>query len=441
MSRIALPFALMIARLCAQAEETASPGPIPARDEKARASDRPEVSPPPSTSRPHATAGAFRAAADFPGGAADVLRVDPASRTVRLKVPDQTGWRAWWYLRIDGTSPGETVRVEVEDKNTLEDKKCRPVRAVYSEDRRDWKFTGPGRSVKEDGATGATMAYEAKANGPAIWFAWYVPFVSSDAEAMARKAEKACPEAKRFELCRSEGGLSVVGLRVAAGHPSSPARPAVWIQARQHAWEVSGSWTVAGIVEWLVSDDPRAKALRAKADVTVIPNMNVDYVERGLSGKNYKPHDLNRDWTDKPIWNAVRAAMAELKQLDEAGQLKLFLDLHAPGWGWGGVEYWTDDVNQLTPLRKERVLRLIACMKEDWSGTNELWSLNGPIDPKYTKRLPISTNWVKANTREEVVGGALEIPVAPPKGFQGDPPAPHLALGRRLGLAIERFFR
>ena len=39
-------------------------------------------------------------------------------------------------------------------------------------------------------------------------------------------------------------------------------RYGVWIQARQHAWETGGSWVSRGLIEWLVSDDPRAETLR-----------------------------------------------------------------------------------------------------------------------------------------------------------------------------------
>jgi hypothetical protein len=378
--------------------------------------------------------GAFGAAADFPGGAADIVRADPASRTVRFKLPDRPGWKVWWYLRVDGAAPGETVRVEIEgDKSSAG-------RAVFSADRSAWRFTDPPRHEKGEGKSNATV-YEAKAEGPTIWFAWYVPFVPADAEALAEKAQKSCPEAKRFELCRSEGNIPVVGVRVAGTGAIEPSRPAVWIQARQHAWEVGGSWTAAGLIEWLVSDDPRAKALRAKADVTLIPIMDVDNVARGAGGKDQKPHDHNRDWSDKPVWKAVGAAMAELKRLDAAGRLKLFLDLHDPGWGGGDVQYWCSEFAQQPPARLERSKRLIAEFQAEWAGAKDLWAFKGPHDPKYIKGLPAAGNWVRSHARDDVVAATLEIPVGPPKNFQGAPPGPHLALGRCVGLAIERFFR
>ena len=61
-------------------------------------------------------------------------------------------------------------------------------------------------------------------------------------------------------------------------------------------------------MEWLVSDDPRAETLRKAAKIYVVPIMDIDNVAIGAGGKDQKPHDHNRDWSDQPHWHSVAAA-------------------------------------------------------------------------------------------------------------------------------------
>jgi hypothetical protein len=97
-----------------------------------------------------------------------------------------------------------------------------------------------------------------------------------------------------------------------------------------------------------VSDDPRAAALRERAAAFVIPIMDVDSVQQGAGGKWQDPHDHNRDWSDKPHWRAVQAAMLQCQRLDVE---RLFGSTRSPDrtfefWcnctGNGGIRYGAD---------------------------------------------------------------------------------------------------
>ena len=58
----------------------------------------------------------LRVAIDFPGGSAEVVRVDEAARLIRLRPSPHPGrgWQCWWYFRVGGIQPGETLTLEVE---------------------------------------------------------------------------------------------------------------------------------------------------------------------------------------------------------------------------------------------------------------------------------------------------------------------------------------
>jgi len=383
--------------------------------------------------RPAPAGATFRAEANFPGGAADIVRIDPNAATVRFRIPNRPGWRAWWYLRVSGAAPGRTVRLELDRSGA----KCTAGRAVYSADGKTWHFTAPPR--RDPDARNVDIFVQKLDTGAAA-FAWYVPHVPADANALAAAAEKRCPDARRFELCRSEDGLPVVGVRI--GRPEDK-KFAVWVQGRQHAWELVGSWTAHGLAEWAASDEPRAKALRAVACVTIVPIMDTDGAAKGEGGKDRRPHDHNRDWSAKPHWKSVAAAQAELKRLDAAGKLRVFLDLHDPGWGARGPEFWCSQFDKMPDERKAATRAFLGAVEAEFAAGRgaELWPFSGLKQPTYIIGQPYAGGWTRANMRQNVVCGTFEIPVGPPGAFKGDPPASHLAFGRVVGLTIERFLR
>ena len=174
---------------------------------------------------PHADQGgvsSIRLDADFPGGSAvlkSVETVDDVAK-VSIDIPAKAGWKTWWYCRLSGISPGETVQVSVKGN---------------------------------------------KARLP----------VYTDALSLVKHVESACDKAKGFTLAETKGGNPVPGIRINGDQQVDSKRPVVWIQARQHAWEVGGSWVAAGLAQWLVSDDPAAGNLRKHCDVVVVPIMVV----------------------------------------------------------------------------------------------------------------------------------------------------------------------
>jgi hypothetical protein len=370
----------------------------------------------------------LKVSVDFPGGAADVARIDQEGRRIRFEIPTKAGWRAWWSLKVSGIVPGETIRLELAGRT-----QASAARAVYSTDGQTWRYTS---AHSEKPAAGGTL-YVQKIDAAEAHFAWYVPFVLADAQACVDRAARALAGARPFELCKSEDGLPVVGVRIAEPGGDEASRYGVWIHARQHAWEVGGSWTAAGLIDWLVGDDPRAKALRSKATITVLPIIDVDNVQKGAGGKDQKPHDHNRDWLDKPRWKAVQAAMGELAKMKDAGRLDFFLDLHDPGWSGPGLDFWCHGVSQLPAHKKRNAEAFMAALKAD---VLDPWKAVGPTS-KYALTTPTSGLWVRAHSHDWTVSGTIEVAVAPPRGFADPPPAHHLLAGKYIGLAIERHLR
>lgn len=369
----------------------------------------------------------LRVTTNFPGGSAKVEELDSATRKLRITPTPHAdkGWQCWWYFKLTGVRAGETVTLDVGT-----DSFAKPDRAFYSLDNRTWKQTSLGDR------RGDRIVYRQRVDAPEVWFAWGPPFTLKDAQSLIDHATKASSAATAFELCKSREGRSVPGLRISEGDRAE--RYGVWISARQHAWESGSSWVGKGLVEWLVSSDPRAATLRKEATVFFVPIVDVDNVERGAGGKNQKPQDHNRDWTDEPYWPEVRAAQKLVTTLDSYRSFDLFVDLHNPAPNDREPQFFLPPRNKLSERAGRNLDAFLSAALTEITGPlkyNGKSRETGPdYDPNWAR---ISGNWVAQNSHGHVVPVCLETswntPNSTPEGYQ--------QIGRELGLAIERYFR
>lgn len=374
-----------------------------------------------------AESGVLAISTDFPGGSAEVQEIDQERRLIRI-VPTEhkdRGWVCWWYLKVTGIQPGEMLTLDV-GKGVW----ATPDRASYSLDNRQWKHTEPGKRTK------GRIIYRVRVDAEEAWFAWGPPFVPADAQQLVDDVARRFPFATSFELCRTREGRPTPALRIAASESSSGERLGVWIQARQHAWESGSSWVCRGFVEWLVSDDPRAKALREKADVTIVPIMDIDNVARGAGGKNQVPQDHNRDWSDEPHWRSVAAAQHEIRMLDADGRFDVFVDLHNPDAGARNPYFYIAPAKVLSPTATRNLKRFLEAAKSEMTGPLAFLGRTIESGESYHPMWKaISKNWVTHYCRDHVVAVTLETAWNTPHSTQDG----YQQVGRELGLAIERY--
>jgi hypothetical protein len=293
-----------------------------------------------------APASGLEVVADFEGASAVVESVDEATRTVRCSPAGDParGWPCWWWFRVEGCTPGEPLTVKIRRSTAaatgpggrpappLAAAWALPQRATWSDDGRSWRQTDEGtRDSRPDGEI--EMTYVVRPAGTAVHVAWGPPFTPTQAREWVRDAAARGAGATAEELCRSRGGREVPLLRVAAGPLPAERRPAVWVQARQHAWESGSSWVARGFGDWLLGEAAEARRLRERAELFIVPVVDVDNAATGDGGKDAAPHDHNRDWSAAPHWNETVAAQARLRRLVAEGRLDLFVDLHNPAPG------------------------------------------------------------------------------------------------------------
>jgi hypothetical protein len=367
--------------------------------------------------------------ADFPGGSARVESIDQPSRTIRvLPYPHKDrGWVCWWYFKVEGIRPGETLTLDVGGGVW-----ATPDQAVFSTDNLTWKQTEPGKREKD------RIVYRVKLDGKEAWFAWGPPFVLKHAQELVQKWAKESPHATAFELTRSKEGRAVPGLRVQQAGAEDDDRVGIWINARQHAWEAGSSWVCKGFTDWLLSAEPEAEALRKKARLTIVPIMDVDNVETGAGGKNQKPHDHNRDWSAKPVWPEVEAAIKQIGELNKTGRFDLFVDLHNPGANDRQPFFFIPATELMSPAARRNLDSFLTASRTEITGPLKLnpkpRESGANYDPNWEK---ISANWVVKHSKEHVVALCLETSWNTPQstvvGYE--------RVGKELGKAIERYFR
>ena len=376
-----------------------------------------------------AAAADLKVVGDFPGGSARVEGIDQAARVIRVQpYPHaERGWVCWWYFKIEGIEPGETITIDLSGGAFATGD-----RAFLSFDNRDWKQTEAGQRAKE------RITYKVRIDAKEAWFAWGPPYLLKHANDAVQAAAKKSPHATAFELCKSKEGKPVPALRISQPGVKDEERLGIWINARQHAWEAGASWVCQGLIDWLVSDDPAAEALRKKAAITIVPIMDVDNVERGAGGKNQKPHDHNRDWSDQPVWTEVQAAIKQIGELNKAGRFDLFLDLHNPGPGDRQPFFFVPAPELLQPQSRRNLDSFLAAARKEITGPLKLADkpkeTGAAYDANWQK---ISGNWVAKNSRDHVVACCLETAWNTPQSTADN----YKTVGKQLGQAIERYFR
>ncbi len=371
----------------------------------------------------------LKVVSDFPGGSARVESIDQKSRTINVlpyPYPDR-GWTCWWYFKLQGIQPGETITLNVGGGSW-----ATPDRATFSTDGTTWSQTQPGER-RDD-----RIIYRIKIDAREAYFAWGPPFTLKTATELLQRLAKPSPHATVFELCKSKDGRSVPAMRISQAGAKDAERIGIWVQARQHAWEAGSSWVGAGFVEWLLSDDPAAESLRKKAVVTFIPIMDVDSVEIGAGGKNQKPHDHNRDWTDKPVWPEVAAAMKGIAALNKEGRFDLFVDLHNPAPNDRQPFFFVPATEWQSPLARQNQDRFLTAARATITGPLKLHPTSRGSGADYDSEWQkISANWVAKNCKDHVVAVCLETAWNTPNSTMAN----YKQVGKELGQGIERYFR
>lgn len=190
-----------------------------------------------------------------------------------------------------------------------------------------------------------------------IYFAYFTPYSYERHQDLIHQAQQAMN-------CE----LSVIGETVQGRDidmliigDQSPEKKKVWLIARQHPGESMAEWFIEGVLERFLDDtDPVARKILQKANIYVIPNMNIDGSVNGNLRSNYAGANLNREWASPRINESPEVYFA-LKKMDEVG-VDLLLDVH----GDEAIPYNFVAGAEGIPNYTERIKNLESNFKDHW---------------------------------------------------------------------------
>ena len=364
--------------------------------------------------------------AGFPSGNIVVERIEGDTVYLHQDIRDTRGNWFWWHFRVRGAA-GRTMTFRFTKGKVI------GVRgpAISLDEGRTWRWLGrcPDASA---------FTYRFPEDAECVHFAFAMPYVEANLkEFLGRFAGS--PHLKVEKLCVSRKGRVVERLRLGRldGHP----RYRALVTCRHHACESLASYTLEGLIEGILADDPTGRWLRQNVEFLIIPFVDKDGVEEGDQGKNRKPHDHNRDYGDKPIYPAVRAIKRLVPEWS-GGKLRLALDLHCP-WIRGGhneVIYLVGSPDARIWHEQQRFGRTLERV------------LAGPLKYRAADNLPFGKSWNTARNFADglsfsrwaaglpgiALAATIEIPYANASGCEVNP-ASARAFGHDLARAIRAY--
>ncbi len=122
------------------------------------------------------------------------------------------------------------------------------------------------------------------------------------------------PEGRALQVIRLDPPRGAAGMN----------RPTILAYAREHGTEPDGSHCILGMLRWLLSDDPAARASRNSTTWLLIPILDVDAAARA----EYRLGDGYSAGAEPPMPEATAYATYLVHRLDAGGRVDMVVNLN-----------------------------------------------------------------------------------------------------------------
>lgn len=237
---------------------------------------------------------------DFDAGNIEVLAQDGARADLAIRVDANSHFYQWFYFRVDDAK-GQDLELRIVNAGGAAYPDGWPgYKACVSDDDAHWMRAD---TEYRDGV----LTIRRRPAADSLWVAYFAPYSSARHAALITETA-AKPGVEHRVLGKTHDGRPIDLLTLGEG-----ALP-VWLFARQHPGETMAEWWMEGALEFLTSEEPVGRTLRAGATFYVVPNMNPDGSSRGHLRTNALGINLNREWAEPSLENSpevfhVRAEM------------------------------------------------------------------------------------------------------------------------------------
>jgi murein tripeptide amidase MpaA len=235
---------------------------------------------------------------------------------LRIKKDTNSDFLQWFYFRVQNvkgqdcsfkiTNAGESAYPEGWENYQA--------RASY--DRIEWfqvPTTYDGKVLQID----FTPEYDS------VYFAYFAPFSYEQHLDLISFAQLS-PICKLESIGKTCQGRDIDFLRIG---DEAKSKKNLWVIARQHPGETMAEWFVSGLIERILNpDDATSIKLLEKANLYIVPNMNIDGSILGNLRVNAKGVNLNREWSNPNIETSPEVYYVKNK-MKEIG-MDFNLDVH-----------------------------------------------------------------------------------------------------------------
>ena len=204
--------------------------------------------------------------------------------------------------------------------NSLGGLPAEKINPVTREAKGNWQRLRDGKTVPlADGRTDAV--WEAEIIADSMDFAFCFPYGVKDVDGLVKKSKGYF---KKDIIGVSPEGRDLVRISNNSGDEHTKL-PGLFLVARQHSGETSGSWALHGFLERLSASNVKS------VTVWCLPLTNIDGIEKGYYGKDNFPIDINRAWGAPPMRYENLVFQRDIERWAGRSRPLLAMDFHSPG--------------------------------------------------------------------------------------------------------------
>lgn len=308
---------------------------------------------------------------DFENGNVELISTNDSLNHVFIRPSletDSNTTRCWFNFGLTGFDTSKTCSVEIEYVHRV----MAPQNPVYSFDMKTWF------RISTSFTENKSVQFTTKFTDDTVFIATGYPYTYSKMiEFVDSIAQNKYVDTSTLVV--SEGGLNVPLLII--GDKNAKHKDVVWITGRQHAFETTMNYTMEGFIRFLISDEKKAKIMRKRTLVYIVPMVDVDNVFVGASGRMQKPVDFNRDWSLTPYWKAIKKIQELIIQTNDMYNYSVFLDFHSTYPGAGRPIFGLFNEYTQSQAEYHRLKRFFSIFEKN--AGYSLTEIKGAIDKMY----------------------------------------------------------
>jgi len=253
----------------------------------------------------------------FDAGNIEVINAEnPKNVQLKIRKDTNSDFLQWFYFRVQGAKDQACTLHLTNAGEAAYPDGWENYQARASYDRVNW-FQIPTKYVN------GVLTMDLTPECDAIYIAYFAPFSYEQHLDLVNNAQQS-PLCELETIGQTTQGRPIDFLRIGDGDPS---KKKLWVIARQHPGESMAEWFMLGLVDRLLDEeDATSVSLLSKANLYLIPNMNIDGSILGNLRVNAKGINFNREWAEPSIENSPEVYYAKEK-MREIG-MDFCLDVH-----------------------------------------------------------------------------------------------------------------